>query len=94
MHYQTWADYYVKFIEAYKEEGISMWGLMAQNEALVAGNSKNFAWNCMGWNASSHVTWIGQNLVPSLEAAGFEDIKLLTIRDLFCMDGRMESWRM
>ena len=80
-YYQVWADYYVKFIEAYKEEGISMWGLTAQNEALVAGNSPNFAWNCMGWNASSQATWIGQNLGPSLEAAGFEDIKIMAFDD-------------
>ena len=76
-YYQTWADYYVKFIEAYKEEGISMWGLTAQNEALVAGNYPNFAWNCMGWNASSQATWIGKNLGPSLDAASFDDNNIM-----------------
>ena len=29
---QTWALYYVKFIKAYKESGVDIWGLTVQNE--------------------------------------------------------------
>ena len=79
-YYQAWADYYVKFLQAYEEEGISMWGLTAQNEPLD-GNFPDFTFNCMGWNASTQAIWIGQHLGPSLEAAGYEDIQVMAFDD-------------
>ena len=30
--HQTWALYFAKFIEAYKDKGINMWGVTVQNE--------------------------------------------------------------
>ncbi|MES2486352.1 MAG: glycoside hydrolase family 30 protein [Bacteroidota bacterium] len=33
--YQTWADYYVKFIKAYEKEDIPIWGLSIQNEPMA-----------------------------------------------------------
>merc|ERR1711970_1155041 len=79
-YYQTWADYYVKFLEAYEEEGLKMWGLTAQNEP-IDGNIPGFTFNCMGWNASSQANWVGQHLGPSLDAAGFEGIKIMAFDD-------------
>ena len=32
---QSWADYYVKFIKAYENEGIPVWGLTIQNEPMA-----------------------------------------------------------
>ncbi|MGQ2983190.1 glycoside hydrolase family 30 protein [Flavobacterium sp.] len=34
-YYQTWADYYVKFIKAYEKEGMPVWGLSVQNEPMA-----------------------------------------------------------
>jgi len=34
-YYQTWADYYVKFIKAYEKEGMPIWGLTIQNEPMA-----------------------------------------------------------
>jgi len=79
-YYQTWADYYVKFLDAYLEEGIPMWGLTAQNEPLD-GLFPDFTFNCMGWNATTQATWIGQNLGPSLDAAGYGDVTLMAFDD-------------
>lgn len=31
-YYQLWADYYIKFFEAYRENGVEFWGLTTQNE--------------------------------------------------------------
>ena len=33
--YDSWARYYVKFIQAYEKEGIPIWGLTVQNEPLA-----------------------------------------------------------
>lgn len=33
-HYQTWANYFIKFIQAYEAENIPVWGLTVQNEPM------------------------------------------------------------
>ena len=33
--YQSWANYYVKFINAYQKEGMPVWGITIQNEPLA-----------------------------------------------------------
>ena len=79
-YYQAWADYFVKFLDAYKAEGIEHWGLTAQNEPWD-GLVPNFTFNAMGWNATSQRVWISENLGPSLEAAGYSDVKVMILDD-------------
>jgi glucosylceramidase len=45
------------------------------------GNIPDFSFNCMGWNATTLADFIGDNLGPSLEQAGYEAIKLMAIDD-------------
>src|ERR1041385_2565437 len=33
--YQSWANYYAKFIQAYQREGIPIWGITIQNEPMA-----------------------------------------------------------
>jgi O-glycosyl hydrolase len=33
--YQSWANYFVKFIRAYESEGIPIWGVSIQNEPMA-----------------------------------------------------------
>src|SRR6185295_11392265 len=33
--YQSWADYFAKFIKAYEREGVPIWGLTIQNEPMA-----------------------------------------------------------
>src|SRR5882724_1528692 len=33
--YQSWANYYTKFIKAYQKEGIPIWGISIQNEPMA-----------------------------------------------------------
>ena len=79
-YYQAWADYFVKFLNVYKEEDISFWGLTAQNEPWD-GLVPNFTFNAMAWNATSQRVWITDNLGPSLEAAGYADLKVMVLDD-------------
>ena len=39
-YYPTWADFFSKYIDAYKREGIDIWGVTVENEPL--GNGKNW----------------------------------------------------
>jgi glucosylceramidase len=77
---KAWAKYFVKFLEAYKNNGISMWGLTAQNEPND-GDIKDFPLPCLGWTPELQRDFIGEDLGPALEAAGFGHVKLMILDD-------------
>lgn len=79
-YYEAWANYFIKFLDAYKAEGVEFWGLTAQNEPMD-GSIPDFTFNCMGWNASTQTDWISEHLGPALHASGYESIKLMALDD-------------
>lgn len=60
-YYQTWADYYLKFFDAYEEYGIKFWGVTTQNEpasGIFFGTINNLAWTpslMVMWQNSFHI---------------------------------------
>ncbi|CAG0890468.1 unnamed protein product [Darwinula stevensoni] len=75
-YYQLWADYYLRFAEAYKKENVSLWGVTTQNEP-VDGNIPGFTFNCMGWTGETQREWVKNNLGPTLRKAGYGDVKIM-----------------
>lgn len=64
----AYAQYFVKFIQAYARFGINIWGLSPQNEPGAA--AQGFA--CMGWTAAEQIDFIGKYLGPAFDAAGIK----------------------
>ena len=71
-YYETWALYFSKYIDAYKQEGIKIWGLTAENEPL--GNDSN--WESMHFTAEEMTNFVQHHLGPKLESDG-HDVKIL-----------------
>jgi glucosylceramidase len=71
-YYQPWANYYVKFIQAYEKEGIPIWGLTLQNEPLA-----NQTWESCYYSAEMERDYIKNYLGPTLENQGMGDKKLI-----------------
>ena len=46
-YYDTWALFFSKYVDAYKEEGIDIWGFTVENEPLGNGNN----WESMHFSA-------------------------------------------
>lgn len=63
-YYDTWALFFSKYIEAYKNEGIDIWGVTVENEPL--GNNNN--WESMHYSADEMVDFVKNHLGPKLEA--------------------------
>jgi glucosylceramidase len=73
--YQSWANYYVKFINAYQKEGIPVWGLTVQNEPMAKQT-----WESCIYTAEEERDFLKNYLGPTLKKAGLGD-KKITIWD-------------
>jgi len=69
--YQSWANYYVKFINAYQKEGIPVWGLTVQNEPMATQK-----WESCIYTAEEERDFLKKYLGPTLKKAGFGDKKI------------------
>ncbi len=71
-YYDTWALFFSKYIDAYKEEGIDIWGFTVENEPL--GNDNN--WESMHYTPEEMSLFVKNHLGPKLESDG-HDVKIL-----------------
>jgi len=69
--YQPWANYYVKFINAYQKEGIPVWGLTVQNEPMAVQR-----WESCIYTAEEERDFLKNYLGPTLKKAGLGDKKI------------------
>lgn len=84
-HYRTYARYLVKYLKAYQDQGIQIWGLTPVNEPC--GN--NGQWESLHFTPNQQNDFVKNHLGPQLQAQGFAGVKLLVYdqnRD------RMEEW--
>ena len=71
-YYQSWANYYVKFIKAYEAEGIPVWGLTVQNEPMAVQT-----WESCIYTGEEERDFIKKFLGPTLAKAGMANKKLI-----------------
>ncbi|XP_037516810.1 lysosomal acid glucosylceramidase-like [Rhipicephalus sanguineus] len=81
-YYKTWAQYFVKFLDAYKDHSVSFWGLTPQNEP-TSGFVPFYPFQTMGFTAASQRDFIKFDLGPALLAGGYgaDKVKLLILDD-------------
>ena len=82
---ETFADYIVRYLDAYRKEGVDIWGLTPVNEPL--GNSGQ--WESMHFTPESQRDFIKKYLGPKLQDGGYQDI------ELFMLDhsrAHLEQW--
>ena len=71
-YYQSWANYYVKFINSYQKEGIPIWGLTIQNEPMATQT-----WESCIYTAEEERDFLKNYLGPTLKKAGLENKKII-----------------
>lgn len=69
---QLWADYYVKYINHMKQEGINIWGVTVQNEPAATQ-----IWDSCVYTAEEERDFIKNYLGPTLHKAGLDDKKII-----------------
>jgi glucosylceramidase len=68
----TYADYLVKYLDAYKAEGVEVWGITPVNEP----HGNNGQWESMNFSPDSQNDFIKNFLGPKMQAAGYDQLKL------------------
>ena len=71
-YYDTWALFFSKYLDAYREAGINIWCITVENEPL--GNDSN--WESMHYTPEEMTAFVKNHLGPKLKADG-HDIKIL-----------------
>jgi glucosylceramidase len=69
----TWALYFSKYIDAYKKEGIDIWGVTVENEPHGNGNN----WESMLFSPKEMTDFVQHHLGPKLEKDGKGAVKIL-----------------
>jgi glucosylceramidase len=70
--FQTWADYYVRFIQEYSKQGITIWGLSVQNEPAATQT-----WESCIYTAEDERDFVKKFMGPTLQKAGMSDVKVI-----------------
>ena len=68
-YYDTWALFFSKYIDAYKSEGIDIWGFTVENEPHGNGNN----WESMLYSPKEMTNFVREHLGPKLEKDGYGD---------------------
>ncbi len=72
-YYDTWALFFSKYVDAYKAEGIDIWGFTVENEPHGNGNN----WESMHFTPEEMTEFVQHHLGPKLEADGKGDLIIL-----------------
>lgn len=72
-HYDTFARYMVKYLEAYETEGVKVWGVTPLNEPLGNGGQ----WESMEFTDVALREYVRDHLGPQLRNHGFPQVRIL-----------------
>ena len=70
--YNSWARYYTKFIRAYEQEGIPIWGISVQNEPMATQR-----WESCIYTAEEERDFLKNHLGPVMKKEGLGDKKII-----------------
>ncbi len=71
-YYKSWALYYAKFIKAYENEGMPIWGVTIQNEPMAVQR-----WESCIYTAEEERDFLKNYLGPTMEEEGLGDKKIV-----------------
>jgi glucosylceramidase len=71
-HYQTWANYFARYLKEYQKEGIDFFAVTIQNEPKAVQQ-----WESCIWTGKEEGIFATNYLRPSLDEYGFGHIKII-----------------
>ncbi|XP_066249139.1 lysosomal acid glucosylceramidase-like [Euwallacea similis] len=74
-YYNLFAQYYIKFFEAYNRNNITFWGVTTQNEP--ANGILGIKIQSNGFTPNHMKTWIKEAFGPTIRNSSFKDLKII-----------------
>ncbi len=71
-YFATWARYFIRFIEEYEKQGVSVWGLTVQNEPMAVQT-----WESCIYTGEEERDFVKNHLGPALRKSGMSKVKLM-----------------
>ncbi|MCD6482264.1 MAG: glycoside hydrolase family 30 protein [Candidatus Izimaplasma sp.] len=71
-YYNSWARYYVRFIEEYRKQGLDVWGITIQNEPAAVQR-----WDSCIYSAEEERDFIKNHLGPIMEKSNVSNVRVL-----------------
>ncbi|MBK6965301.1 MAG: glycoside hydrolase family 30 protein [Bacteroidales bacterium] len=71
-YYQSWANYYVKYINSLENDGVPVWGLSIQNEPMAKQT-----WESCIYTAEEERDFLKKFLGPTMHKAGLADKNII-----------------
>lgn len=69
---EAWANYFTRYIQEYKKQGVNIWGVTMQNEPEA-----NTGWDTCLYSPAEERDFIRDYLGPTLRRTGMQNIKIL-----------------
>jgi glucosylceramidase len=69
---RSWALYYTKFIQSYRDEGVPVWGITIQNEPMATQ-----IWESCIYQATDERDFLKNHLGPTMVAEGLGDVNII-----------------
>ncbi|KAF6074535.1 glucosylceramidase beta [Phyllostomus discolor] len=80
LYHQTWARYFVKFLDAYAEHKLKFWAVTTENEPS-AGLLSGYPFQCLGFTPEHQRDFIARDLGPTLANSTHRNVRLLMLDD-------------
>ena len=71
-YYQTWADYFVRFVEEYRKRGLTIWGVTVQNEPAAVQR-----WDSCIYTGEDERDFVKNYLGPTMKQSSAQDVNIL-----------------
>jgi glucosylceramidase len=71
-YYDAWARYYARFMRAYEQQGVPIWGMTVQNEPMATQ-----PWESCVYTAQQERDFVKNYLGPTLQKSGLGDKKII-----------------
>ncbi len=71
-YFQTWADYFSKYLKAFAKEGLPIWGITVQNEPMAVQ-----IWESCVFTAEEERDFVKNYLGPTLTKDNWGDVKVM-----------------
>ncbi|XP_067831900.1 lysosomal acid glucosylceramidase isoform X2 [Heptranchias perlo] len=79
-YYQSWANYFIRFLDEYAKHNLTFWAVTTQNEPTT-GMIPDYSFQCMGFTAEMQRDFIVLNLGPALQNSAHKNVQLMILDD-------------